>query len=201
MGNFFSAKNAKSVLINQTHDRYESKAVHFSDLAQSLMTCANDGVVIFETTPLDGVDSSIVYVNQAFTNDTGYRTADLIGKSMKILEGPKTNLEALARIRAALRTWQPIREEILSYKKDGQEIWFAIELFLISNQEGLFTHWVSMQRNITARKKLESNLIVTDQSLRCDLFGHYYSARQRPLYLEYLTALGLSEAAHLAKQL
>ena len=197
MGYLFSAKAARPVKLTTVQDRAERATFHFSDLAQSLMTCANDGVVIFETAPFEQDGLSIVYVNQAFTNDTGYRLGELVGKSMRFLEGPKTNLETLARIRSALENWQPIREEVLNYKKNGEEIWFAIDLFLISNQEGYFTHWVALQRNITARKKLDLNLMATDQSYRCDLVGHYYSARQRPLYSEYLAALNASEAKSL----
>jgi PAS domain S-box-containing protein len=194
MGYFFSTKGISPVNIESTPGRLECSAFHLSDLAQSLMTCANDGVVIFEAATIEEGGLSIVYVNQAFTNDTGYRLSELVGKSMRVFEGPKTNLETLARIRTAIETWQPIREDVLNYKKNGEEIWFATELFLISNQEGYFTHWVALQRNITARKKLDLNLLTTDKSYRCDLFGHYYSARQRPLYSEYLAALNTSAA-------
>lgn len=199
MGYIFSAKGVSPDKSKQTEGRRAYPALHFSDLALSLMTCANDGVVIFETTPSAGADLSIVYVNQAFSNDTGYRLDELVGKSIRLLEGPKTNQETLARIRTALETWQPIHEEVLNYKKNGEEIWFTIDLFLISDEEGEFTHWVAMQRNITARKNLQANLMVIDHSVRCELFGHYYPARKQPLYSRYLAALSARELATLPK--
>lgn len=199
MGYLLTAKDSSPVGTKQAQERHESRSVHFSDLALSLVTCANDGVVIFETASKEGAGLSIVYVNQAFSHDTGYRLDELIGKSMQLLEGPKTNLETLARIRAALEAWQPVHEEVLNYKKNGEEIWFAIDLFLISNKDGWFTHWVAMQRNITARKKFEANLGVADRSVRCELYGHYYPVRKQPLYSRYLAALSADELSSLTR--
>jgi diguanylate cyclase (GGDEF)-like protein len=40
---------------------------------------------------------------------------------------------------------------MLNYTKDGQEFWVELSITPVADEQGLFTHWVSIQRNITER--------------------------------------------------
>src|SRR5690606_28206011 len=97
----------------------------------------------------------IVYVNEAFVRRTGYQFEEVIGKTPRILQGAKTQPLELARIRRALEAWQPVRAELINYTKEGEEFWMELDIVPIADDKGWYTHWVSVERDITERKKAE----------------------------------------------
>jgi PAS domain S-box-containing protein len=68
-------------------------------------------------------DSSrnIQWVNEDFTAITGYTLPEVIGKKPNILQGPKTEQDAIRRIRKGLESQVPFSEEITNYRKNGEE--------------------------------------------------------------------------------
>jgi len=43
--------------------------------------------------------------------------------------------------------------ELINYRKDGSEFW--VELSIVAVADSSYTHWVSVQRDITERKRAE----------------------------------------------
>ncbi len=134
-------------------------------LVNAAIANANDVVVITEAEPIDGFGPRIVYVNEAFTRETGFSPDEAIGRTPRILQGPKTDRATLDLIHTALQKWRPIRADILNYKKNGGEIWQELNIFPIADEKGWFTHWVSIQRNITERKLAEEAFTKTSERL------------------------------------
>ena len=134
-------------------------------LVNAAIANANDVVVITEAEPIDGFGPRIVYVNEAFTRETGFSPDEAIGRTPRILQGPKTDRATLDLIHTALQKWRPIRADILNYKKNGEEIWQELNIFPIADENGCFTHWVSIQRNITERKLTEEAFTKTSERL------------------------------------
>ena len=135
-------------------------------LLQSVVVNTNDAVLITDAEPIDEPGPRIIYVNEAFTRTTGYTLAEVIGKTPRILQGPKTNRQALARVREALATWQPATVETINYRKDGSEFWVEFSIVAVANKRGLYTHWISVQRDITDRKRTEQALRQSDERFR-----------------------------------
>ena len=123
-------------------------------LLQSVVVNTNDAVLITDAEPIDEPGPRIIYVNEAFTRTTGYTLEEVIGKTPRILQGPKTNRQALAKVRQALTNWQPVTVETINYRKDGSEFWVEFSIVAVANKKGLYTHWISVQRDITERKRL-----------------------------------------------
>lgn len=117
---------------------------------------ANDAIIISEAAPIDEPGPRILSVNSAFERMTGYTSDEVIGKSPRLLQGEHSDPETRQRIRDSLRTWQPVREEILNYKKNGTPFWVELNIAPLANEDGRYTHWVSVQRNITDRKEQEA---------------------------------------------
>jgi len=134
-------------------------------LVNAAIENANDVVVITEAEPIDGFGPRIVYVNEAFTRETGFSPDEAIGRTPRILQGPKTDRATLDLIHTALQKWRPIRADILNYKKNGEEIWQELNIFPVADEKGWFTHWVSIQRNITERKLAEEAFTKTSERL------------------------------------
>jgi diguanylate cyclase (GGDEF)-like protein/PAS domain S-box-containing protein len=128
------------------------------DLANRIIEHSNDSILISLAEPIDRPGPRVIYANETFSKQTGYSQEDIIGNNPRILHGPDTDLATLARIRQGLAAWQPIREEVLNYKKNGEAFWQELNIFPLPNAAGEFTHWVSIQRDITERKVAEQQI-------------------------------------------
>ena len=53
-----------------------------------------------------------MYVNDAFTQMTGYSFEEVQSKTPRLLQGPKTDRAVLNKIRAALKAWLEGRGEV-----------------------------------------------------------------------------------------
>ena len=60
--------------------------------------------------------------------------------------------------RAALEKWESVRVELLNYRKDGTSFWNEFEIVPIAGENGWYTHWVSVQRDVSDRKEMERQL-------------------------------------------
>lgn len=134
-------------------------------LLESAVVNANDAVLITEAEPINWPGPRIVYVNEAFTRMTGYSKEEVIGQTPRILQGPKTERAALSNIQQALRTWQSVRVELINYRKDGSQFWIELEIVPVADETGWFTHWVSVQRDITERKLVQEVLLIARKRL------------------------------------
>ncbi|WP_395737475.1 PAS domain S-box protein [Prosthecobacter sp.] len=134
---------------------------HNQEQLRLLETCVahlNDIVLITEPEPLEEPGPRIVFVNDAFVRHTGYTREETIGRSPRFLQGPETDRQALGRMRAALARGLPVKEELINYKKDGSAFWMDIDVTPITDAGGRTTHFVAVQRDITARKEAEERL-------------------------------------------
>ncbi len=125
-------------------------------LLEAAVEHTSDVVVITEAEPISLPGPRIVYVNSAFTRSTGYSAEEALGQSPRILHGPDTDPATCATIRKSLKRWKPVRVEILNYRKDGTQFWVELNIVPISDENGWYTHWVSVQRDVTERKRVEA---------------------------------------------
>ena len=125
-------------------------------LLESVVVHANDSILITEAEPIDLPGPRIVYCNAAFTRTTGYSEVEVLGKTPRILQNARTDRATLDRLRAALEKWQPVEVELLNSRRDGSEFWVELSIVPVANEKGWFTHWVSVQRDISERKRAEA---------------------------------------------
>ncbi len=134
-------------------------------LLQTAVSRLNDIVLITDAEPLDAPGPRIVFVNDAFEKRTGYKPEEVIGKSPRILHGPRTQKAELRRIGEALRKWQPVRSELINYTKSGEWYWIELDIVPIADSTGWYTHWVAVERDITARKQAEEEIMTLYREL------------------------------------
>jgi PAS domain S-box-containing protein len=48
---------------------------------------------------------------------------------------------------------------VLNYRQDGTPFWVELSIAPVVNASGWFTHWASVQRDITERKRIEADLL------------------------------------------
>ena len=127
---------------------------------------AEDVFLITEAAPIDFPGPRIRYVNQAFERMTGYTAQEVIGQTPRILQGPATDRAALDRIHAALRSWQPVHEEITNYRKDGSEFTVDLAIVPIADENGVYTHWMAIERDTTEKRRVQAELVEKESRLR-----------------------------------
>src|SRR6185369_6160085 len=66
------------------------------------------------------------------------------------------------------QTFQPTHDEVVNYTKSGQEIWCDSDIVPMADEAGVFTHWVAIERDITARRKLQEQFF---QSQKMEAVG------------------------------
>ena len=127
-------------------------------LFESILGNTNDAVVVTEAGLLEEPGPRIVYANQAFYRMTGYEAGELLGKSPRILQGPETKRAELDKIRSALEEGEPVRAELLNYRKDGGRFWVDINLVPLRDERGGISNWAAIQRDTTERREKEGRL-------------------------------------------
>lgn len=136
-------------------------------LLETAVSRQGDILLITEAEPIESPEGpKIVYVNEAFIKRTGYSREEAIGKTPRLLQGPKTDRAELDRIREALETWQPVRSELINYTKSGDEFWIELDIVPVADKTGRYTHWVSVERDVTERKRAEEATRINQERFR-----------------------------------
>ncbi|MEM7352599.1 MAG: EAL domain-containing protein [Acidobacteriota bacterium] len=117
----------------------------------------SDSVVITDGR-LDPPGPRILHVNQAFTRMTGYDVDEVIGKTPRILQGPKTHRGMLDRLRHRLSRGEDVVVEAVNYRKDGSEFGVEWRVQPVRDRAGQITNFLSIQRDVTDRMLAQSNL-------------------------------------------
>ena len=146
---------------------HDGLTLHFQNITERrrkeehlrlLETCVshlNDIVLITDADTIDEPGPRIVYVNDAFVRITGFARGEAVGKSPRILQGPRTQRDVLDHVRTQMRAGRPVREEIINYSKSGEEYWLEMEIVPVPDALGHVTHFVAIERDITERKQAE----------------------------------------------
>lgn len=125
-------------------------------LLETVITQSKDSILITEANSEDRKIPRIVYVNPAFSQMSGYESNEIIGKSTNIFKGPKSDSEELKKLLRAIKNEEECVIETITYTKSKEEYWVRFAMIPIFNNEGVITHWISIQRDITDEKKLET---------------------------------------------
>ncbi|WP_395007257.1 PAS domain S-box protein [Undibacterium sp.] len=155
-------------------------------LLETSVSRLNDIVLITEAEPFSEPGPRIVFVNDAFVRRTGFSREEVIGKSPRLLQGPKTDRKELDRIRVALERWEPVRAELLNYSKSGEEFWIELDIVPVADASGWFTHWIAVERDVTERKQIQMDLQISLQEKTALLLEVHHRVKNN---LQVITSL------------
>ncbi|GAA4310480.1 PAS domain S-box protein [Nibribacter koreensis] len=136
--------------------RYQNELSMLSLVASKI----TNGVVIMNA------QCHIEWVNDGFTNINGYTLQEVLGKRPDdFFHGPNTDPEARKRIFAGYKSGEPFTEEIINYKKNGEEFWVSLNITPVKNEEGKVIRFIAIQTDITTLKKAEEQQAKLAQEL------------------------------------
>ncbi|MDR8393007.1 PAS domain S-box protein [Aliifodinibius sp. S!AR15-10] len=157
-------EEARKELENLFAEVIEEREQFQSDLSLLEAAIKNDyDSILITELDLEEPGPRIVYVNDGFTKMTGYSREEVIGKTPRILQGPKTDRAVLDKLKNRLKEGKSFFGQAVNYRKDGSEFVNQWDIHPLTDEEGNITHWVSYQHDITQRKRAEKVLIDTQK--------------------------------------
>ena len=143
------------------------------------------GVVICEAN--DG-DWTVVFVNAAMQQLTGYEASSFAGRNLRFLQGDDRDQEGLAKIRTALRDGAPCQTMLRNYRRDGTMFWNEVNVVPLRGANGQVTHFASFHREGGAARGAvaERDPVMSTQTMLAYLRDDKLTGLLRRPYLEEL---------------
>ena len=111
-----------------------------------------------EAVLITDTEGKIEYVNEAFTQHTGYQAAEVIGKTPGLLKSGRTPEATYAELWEALQRGEAWHGEFINRNKDGSLRTVFAMLAPIRQDNGPVSHFVSIQEDITLTKAMQEEL-------------------------------------------
>ena len=119
---------------------------------------AGEAVLITEARSDHHPDGTIVYVNKALEEMTGYSEEEVLGKTPRIFQGPDTDPEVIDDLRQSLEAEEEWVGETVNYRKSGEPYLVRWSVTPVYDDEGVPRRWVSVQRDVTEKRRQEQEL-------------------------------------------
>jgi PAS domain S-box-containing protein len=116
-------------------------------LLQRAVEAAPFGVALLDAR---SSEYEVALANAAFLRQTGYAAGEILGRNLRLLAGPATDVAAMTELRQAMAEGRSTRVLLRSYRKDGQAFWNDLAAAPVVDAAGRLTHYVSVQSDVTA---------------------------------------------------
>lgn len=134
----------------------------FENLLIKATNTANEGITI---SAMDQPDRPLIFINDGFERLTGYSKEDVVGKNCRFLQGEETDQAPIEELRRAIRSGEQTTVELLNYKKDGTPFWNRLSITPLKDQNGMTTHYVGVQSDITELRETQRKLKAANEEL------------------------------------
>ncbi|MGS4883491.1 PAS domain-containing protein [Roseibium sp. MB-4] len=93
-------------------------------------------------------DNPMIFVSEEFERQTGYTSAEAVGRNCRFLQGPETNPFAIEAIRQGLKAQTRFTIDILNYRKDGTPFMNRLRIRPIFDGDGRLTFFAGAQNPV-----------------------------------------------------
>jgi diguanylate cyclase (GGDEF)-like protein/PAS domain S-box-containing protein len=122
------------------------------ELYRRLVESSPEGVVLIDA---QGTDHPVVYVNPAFETLTGYKSAELIGRNLRLLQADDRDQDGRHRLRDAMSRGETCRVLLRNYRKDGSLFWNEMTVMPLRHPDGCVTHYAGHHRDAGERLRID----------------------------------------------
>jgi len=122
------------------------------DFYRRMLDTSPEGVVLIDAQHQDHL---VVYSNPAFESLTGYTSAELLGRNLRLLQGDDREQDGRHRLREALSRNESCRVLMRNYRKDGKLFWNEMSILPLMNPEGRVTHFAGHHRDAGERLRMD----------------------------------------------
>jgi PAS domain S-box-containing protein len=131
-------------------------------LRDRALASSADGVII---TSMTLPNQPIIYVNRAFEQITGYEADEVLGLNCKLLQREDVNQPGIGAMRQAIKEGKGCQVVVRNYRKDGSLFYNDLAISPVLSPEGVVTHFVGVQNDITDRIAAEQVLHLRTERL------------------------------------
>jgi PAS domain S-box-containing protein len=111
------------------------------------------------------------YVNRKFSQLTGYRLDEVVGRNPRIMKSGVTSPGLYREMWECLGAAGEWHGEIQNRKKNGELFWEWANISAIRNAAGKVTHYLGVKEDITARKEAEEAILEAELFARFTIDG------------------------------
>ena len=153
-------------------------------LQRQAMEASSNGIVIAD---MRLPDRPLIYVNPAFETISGYPAHEILGQNCRFLQGAdreaERNLAARQTMRYALDHGVACSVILHNFRKDGRPFWNELFMAPIFDANGVLTHCVGIQSDVTARVEAETALQRAHDELERRVAERTETLRQQEQFL------------------
>jgi PAS domain S-box-containing protein len=130
-------ESIKALQASEAHNRQLSEAVEQSPV----------------TIMMTDTDGHIEYVNQRFTETTGYTLEEVLGRNPRFLKTDDQETQKFEQLWAKIKEGKSWRGEFRNRRKDGTIFWESAYIAPMFNHEGKITHFLGIKEDISRLKE------------------------------------------------
>lgn len=111
-----------------------------------------------EMVMITDVQGVIEYVNPAFENVTGYRKAEVMGRTPSVLRSGNHDTSFYQHVWSTIQAGEVLQEVFINRRNDGSEYYEEKIISPVKDGNGNVTHFVSTGKDITERMQTQERL-------------------------------------------
>jgi len=158
------AQDESGVLARSFHNLLVNQAAQGKALLQQKWALDEHAIV-----SITDVKGTITYVNEKFTEISGYSQIELLGKNHRILNSGCHKREFFTAIFKQIYQGNPWQGEICNKTKDGRFYWVNTTIVPFMNKQGKPDSYISIRTDITLSKEKSALLLEAKQELSAEI--------------------------------
>ena len=145
---------------------------------------ASEGVVITDAS------ASILYANPAFEKMSGYTQSELLGRSIALLQSEGSAEDRHQEVLACLARGEAWKGRLSNRNKSGRTFQVQATIYPIRDHNGVITHHVALENDITRSVQLEKQL---QQAQKMEIMGKLASGMAHDFNNMLAVAIGQAQ--------
>ena len=141
-------------------------------LQTAALESAANGIVITDC------GGRIIWANPAFTHLTGYSAAEVIGENPRLLKSGMQTSASYQKLWNTILAGDVWQGELVNRRKDGTLYTEEMTITPVRDAQGTVSHFIAIKQDITARKRVETELRLTQFSVEHAADGVFWMDSQ-----------------------
>ncbi|KAJ1458005.1 hypothetical protein M885DRAFT_514569 [Pelagophyceae sp. CCMP2097] len=96
-------------------------------------------------------DNPIIFASGGFLELTGYDLGQILGRNCRFLQGPRTNAQAVEKIRKGISEGNDVQVCLLNYKVDSTTFWNHFFIAPLRDDRGVVVNFLGVQTEVSER--------------------------------------------------